>query len=126
MPHRVSVGGPSPREAVDPSPDLEAAAAKLRAFAARLEAAGLGKSYEAAHARLILDALNAAHHRQSLLAAGKLPPLPEASAAAADKSYQETVQRLLDGLDGLMKSYEKSSGDRARKIADFWSEAEKK
>jgi hypothetical protein len=117
----VYVGGHPPLETVDPSADIEAGARKARAFSERLRAAGFGKSYEAAHARLILDALSAAHQRQGLLAAGKLPRLPEVSEAAADKSYEETVRRLLDGLDALMKSYEKSPDERARKILDLWN-----
>src|SRR5208282_2349388 len=43
---------------------LDARAAKVRAFQARLVAAGFGESYEAAHARLILEAAHAAHERQ--------------------------------------------------------------
>jgi hypothetical protein len=100
---------------------LDARAEKVRAFQARLEAAGFGGSYEAAHAQLILEAVRAAHEHESLLSAGKLPPLPEASQAAADKSYVESATKLCDGLDALMKSYEKSSDERARKISDLWS-----
>jgi hypothetical protein len=101
---------------------LDARAATVRAFHARLVAAGFGESYEAAHARLILEAVRAAHERQSLSAAGKLPPLPEVSQAAADKSYVETATKLCDGLAALMKSYEKSPDERARKIFDLWTE----
>jgi len=54
--------------------------------------------------------------------AGKLPPLPEASQAAAEKSYVEAATKLCDGLDAVMKSYEKSSDERAQKIFDLWSE----
>ena len=101
---------------------LDARAEKVLAFQGRLEAAGFGGSYEAAHAQLILEAVRVAHEHESLLSAGKLPPLPEASQAAADKSYVETATKLCDGLDALMKSYEKSSDERARKIFDLWSE----
>ena len=97
----------------------------MRAFLARLVAAGFGESYEAAHAQLILEAVLAVHERQGLLMAGKLSPLPEVSQAAADKSYMETATKLCDVLEALMKSYEKSSDERARKIADLWSEARK-
>jgi hypothetical protein len=101
---------------------LDARLAQVRAFQVRLVAAGFGESYEAAHARLILEAVRAAHERQSLWAAGKLPPLPAASQAAADKSYMDTATKLYDGLAALMKSYEQSSEERARKIGDLWSE----
>ena len=101
---------------------LDARAEKVRAFSARLVAAGFGESYEAAHAQLILEAVRVAHERQVLLTAGKLPPLPEVSQAAADKSYLDTASKLFDGLEALMKSYEKSSDQRARKISELWND----
>jgi hypothetical protein len=103
---------------------LDAAAAKARVFRARLVAAGFGESYEAAHAQLILDAVSAARVHEGLRAAGKLPPLPEASQAAADKSYEDTVMRLSEGLAAVMKSYEKSSDARARNIYRLYAEDE--
>ena len=101
---------------------LDARADKIRAFHARLVAGGFGDSYEAAHARLILEAVRAAHERQSLLAAGKLPPLPEFSQAAADTSYVDTATKLCDGLAAMMNSYQRSSNERARKVFDLWNE----
>jgi hypothetical protein len=120
----VQVEHAPPLDTVDTSPELvalEARAVKVQNFSAGLGAAGFGESYEAAHARLILEAVGAAHEHHKLLSAGKLPPLPEASQAAADKSYVEAATKLCDGLDALMKSYEKSSDERARKISDLWS-----
>jgi hypothetical protein len=101
---------------------LDTRAAKIRDFQARLVAAGLGETYEAAHAQLILAAARAARERQSLLAARKLPTLPEPSQAAADVSYVDAATKLCDGLTALVKSYEKSSDERARKIFSLWSE----
>jgi hypothetical protein len=101
--------------------DLDRRAAKVRDLHARLAAAGFGTSYEAAHALLFLEALGAAHERQRLLAAGKLAPLPQASESAADASYLEAARKLFDGLDALMKSYEKSADVRVRKISDLWA-----
>jgi hypothetical protein len=100
---------------------LDAQAAAVQGFAARLSNAGLGQSYEAAHARLFLDAVGAAHQRRRLVAAGKLPPLPEASAAAADQSYLDTATKLYDGLAAVIKSYESSSDACARKMFDLWN-----
>jgi len=97
-------------------PSLNPMADKARAFRARLLSAGLGDSYEAAHAQLILDAVRVARERQALLAAGRLPHLPDDSRAAAEKSYLDTVTRLSDGLAALMKSYEKSSDERERRL----------
>ncbi len=98
------------------SADLGAQAASLRAFHEQLTAAGLGESYEAAHAQLALDTLCAMHERQSLLKAGKLARLEEASEAAADKSYEDTAAKLLEGFNTVMKSYQDSPDPRRREI----------
>ena len=122
----INVDDAPPLETEDFSPGLAARVAKVRAFHARLLTAGLGESYEAAHAQLILDAIRAAHERQNLLAAGKLPHLPEVSQTAADRSYVETTTRLCEGLEALMKSYERSSDERARRIFGLWTEEGKR
>ena len=62
---------------------LDARAETLRVFRNRLLAAGLGGTYEAAHAQLVLDAVRVIHERLELLRTGKLAPLPAASQAAA-------------------------------------------
>ncbi len=105
---------------------LDAYAARSRIFFVKLMLAGWGDSYEAGYARLIMGTVRAAHERQSLLAAAKLAPLPEISEAAADQSYLDTATNLFDGLAALIKSYEKSSDERARKIFDLWTEEERK
>jgi hypothetical protein len=51
-----------------------------------------------------------------LLRAGKLAPLEQASQVAADKSYEDTVSKLLNGLDTVMKSYQNSPDPRRREI----------
>jgi hypothetical protein len=117
----VSVGHTPPLETIDPSPEIATKVAKADAFYENLLKAGWGDSYEAAHARLVVELVGAVHERRGLLAAGKLAPLPEASQAAADKSYVDAATRLYDGLASLMKSYAQSSDERARKIADLWS-----
>ena len=99
---------------------LDARASRVSAFRSRLEAAGLGSSMEAAHAQLILNAVSATHERQDLLAKGKLPPLPEASEAAADQSYIDAANKLCDGLAALLQSYKNSADERARKIVELW------
>ena len=103
-----------------PLADLGGPAANLRAFHKQLVAAGLGESYEAAHAQLVLDAICAAHERHDLLRAGKLGRLEEASQVAADKSYEDTVAKLLNGLDAVMKSYQNSPDSRRREIFQIY------
>jgi len=100
--------------------DLGRPAASLRAFHQRLVANGLGESYEAAHALLVLDTLCAAHDRQDLLKAGKLARLEEASQAAADKSYEDTAAKLLNGLNSALKSYQNSPDPRRREIFQLY------
>ncbi len=102
--------------------ELRDLAARMDGFQLRLKSAGFGNSYEAAHARLIERAALVARERHGLLAAGKIPRLPEVSEAAADKSYIDAATALYDGLAKLMKSYAQSSDERARKIAGLWNE----
>lgn len=84
---------------------LDARAGRLRAFHRKLVAEGRGDSYEAAHAKLAMDAVRVIHVRREMLAAGKLPRLSEASQAAADQSYRKTARKLIDGLEAEIKSH---------------------
>jgi hypothetical protein len=85
--------------------ELDARARRLRAFHHKLMAEGRGDTYQAAHAQLAMDAVRVIHHRREMLAAGKLPRLPEASQAAADQSYRETATKLIDGLEAVIKNH---------------------
>jgi hypothetical protein len=106
---------------------LDARAATLSAFHDRLVSAGFGASYEAAHAQLAFETVRAIHQRQGLLAAGKLPRLPQlTSAAAADTAYQDAATRLLDGLDAVIKTYEKSTDPRRQKIFEIYQASGRK
>jgi hypothetical protein len=91
-------------------------------FCDRLSREGEGDSYEARHARLIVDYLSAVHERQRLKAARLLPPLPPASQLAADKSYLEAAERLAQGLQTLLRSYQTSKDPRQAKLAALWTE----
>jgi len=102
---------------------LEKRVERVGEFHRRLMAARLGESYEAAHAQLILDCAQVVPARQELLSAGKIHHLPEASQIAADKSYLETVTKLCDGLDSVMKSYEQSPDSTRGKIFQLWRES---
>ena len=90
-------------------------------FHKRLVEAGLGESYEAAHARLAVECMAAACARTKLLAEGRLPRLPGASQAAADRSYLETVSRLCDGLEKVIQSYAKADDQQKRRIYRLWA-----
>jgi hypothetical protein len=69
-----------------------------------------------------VDYLAAVHGRQRLKAAGRLPPLPPASQLAADKSYLEAAERLAQGLQAVLRSYQASKDPRQARIAALWAE----
>jgi hypothetical protein len=98
-------------------------AARLRRFHEAMVAAGLKDGYEAAHARLVVNCLLAAHERAELLAAGKLTALPPRSEAAADKLYLSTPMRLCDGLEKLLNASKGSSDARKRQVYGLWTAA---
>jgi hypothetical protein len=88
---------------------------------ALLAEAGLGDTYEAAHARLALDSLAAAHTRLSRLNEGRLKPLASAvSQAAADESYLDTARKLTEGLSRVLAGYDQASDPRKRQLARLW------
>jgi len=91
-------------------------------FHERLRAAGLEDSYEAQHARLIVDYVRAIHERERLTAEGKLSPLPPVSQHAADRSYVEAATRLAQGLENVLASYEGSEDEGKRAVAAMWKE----
>lgn len=102
---------------------LEARAGRLREFARRMAAEGLGASYEAAHARLAANCVAAAGRRRHLIGEGKIKPLPAASEAAADRMYAAAATKLCDGLEALLKGYEKASSREQRKMHTLWANA---
>ena len=96
--------------------EIVSSVAKWRRFLKDMTAAGLGETYEAAHARLVLEAVGACRERRSLLAAGAIPALPEKSERAADQAYVDTAVRLDRGLDAVLKSYRDSPDARKASI----------
>jgi hypothetical protein len=82
--------------------------AKIGEFYTRLRALGLQDSYEARHAKLIVDFVQAINDRAALLAQGQLLLLPDDSQNAANQSYIDAVNRLAQGLAVVIASYEGS------------------
>jgi hypothetical protein len=103
---------------------LDARAETLRVFRNRLLAAGLGGTYEAAHAQLALDAVRVTHERLELLRTGKLAPLPAASQAAAGQAYESAATKLIEGLEAVIKSDEGSADPLRQQIARLCSESQ--
>jgi hypothetical protein len=93
---------------------------QIRAFYNAMQRAGLAETYEGSHARLIIDQLAAMHNRQELQAQGKLATLPEASQAAADKSYLDTLVKLKQGLAKTIEASADTGDAQKRVIFDLW------
>lgn len=89
-------------------------------FCQRLEEAGLGATYIAAHARLAFDSIVVIGKRRELDARGRLHPLEEPSKSAADTSYEETADRLWEGLEKTLKRYTDSQNPTEKRVADLW------
>jgi len=114
------VRGPSPSSATDLGA-LDKRAARLREFERRLAAAGLGASYEAAHARLVVECMAAVGLRRERIQQGAIKPLPDTREAAADRSYMQTARKLCDGLEMVLQGYEQAESREQRKIHKLWA-----
>jgi hypothetical protein len=108
---------PTPSASMGP---LQARAAFLSRFYRSLSKAGFANTYEAAHARLALEAIAVIPVREELLATGKLKPLPEKSRQAADKAYVDTADRLFAGLERVILSYRGSGVPEKKRIVQCW------
>jgi hypothetical protein len=95
--------------------------AAIREFHARLTAAGLGDSYEAAHARLAVACVATACQRLQLAAEGKLAALPPKTQTAADQSYVATASNLCKGLENVIQSYSTSDRPLKQKVYRLWN-----
>jgi hypothetical protein len=93
---------------------------RVAAFLKGMEGEGLGETYEARHARLALDAIAVIPERQRMEAAGKLAPLPEPTKSAADQLYVNTALKLCQGLDRVLRSYEKAGDPRNAPLYQMW------
>lgn len=126
-PATVDAIGPAPTpvtELLAPFPAELGASRERLARVARLSEwlakNGMAGSYEAGHAHLIDDAVNALRRRWLLRSEGKLPVLPAESQKAADNSYVETVTKLLDGFEKTIGGYKDSADPVRRRIYAAW------
>ena len=95
---------------------------RLARFHKAMVGANLASAYEAEHARLAIDMLATIAERQQLLDKGKLAPLPEPPrAAAAEKSYVDTLAKLCTGLEKTLDSYAKAQEPSKRRAYDVWT-----
>jgi hypothetical protein len=117
---RLYVGGKAvaAARASKPKPKWEG----VGQFYTKLCEAGLAESYEARHTRLVIDYLAAIHARAKLKAEGRLTPLPPESQLAADKSYLDAADRLVQGLQIVLRGYATSEDPAKAKMAALWEE----
>ena len=102
---------------------LRSTAKRLHRFCQLLAADGLADTYEAAHARLVIECLATAHDRLTLLAQGKLTPLANpVSANAADALYLDTARKLTDGWIRVMEAERTSTDPRQQRLAERWQQ----
>ncbi len=93
---------------------------RVRQFYQAMVRAGNADTYEAAHARLAMQCIVAAHERFKGLADGTLPRLPVRSAAAADRLYLSATAKLCDGLAKVLDGYANASDARQRQCHALW------
>ena len=97
-------------------------ATRLARFYRLMCQAGLGERYEAAHARLAVAALLAAHERVDLTRQGGVPPLPANSQTAAQAAYVNSARALHDGFIQMLKTRGTGTDRTDRRIAALWQE----
>ena len=97
---------------------------RLRLFCRKMNGAGWGDSYEARHARLILESLAALAERKQLLAAGTIPRLPEDSQAAADRAYADAALKLSNGFVKMIQETGGKEDPFRRQVWNIWQETE--
>lgn len=123
----LSEGGPSgcSGTAIADLPAPRVPFSTIGNFYNSLVAAGLGDTYEAQHARITCEYMRAIQERLKMKAAGGLPPLPDSSQCAADKSYWEAAVRLADGLCKTVSAYEGSGDLGKEKMLTLWKDSQK-
>jgi hypothetical protein len=99
---------------------LEPDRARLVEFLRRLNDAGFGDTYEAAHARLAFKCIHTLHRRRELLAEGHLEPLPDPAGPAAERMYVDTARKLVHGLEDVLSKPAPSGDERAARVRELW------
>lgn len=111
----------SPAAATWNPPSAIGEAAKwLPIFIAKMSAAGLSEKYEARHATLVAQYADMIEKRKEMLAGGELKPLPEPAQAAADRSYEDTIVKLCQGLESVLKGYASSDNPYRKQVYEIW------
>ncbi len=89
----------------------------------RLDDARQAETYEARHAQVIVTQWLTLLKRIELQRAGKLARLPERSQEAADRSYEDTLTRLAEGLEKVLDGYADAPSGEKRRLHELWRTA---
>lgn len=98
--------------------------ARVGTFWKTLALSGQGDTYEAAHARLVVDCVASIQERMRLKRSGALAPLPAASQQAADRLYLDTADKLALGLARVLDGYATSADAGKRRLNEVWRSCE--
>lgn len=104
--------------------EIDEAVARIRRFHQGLISAGLANSYEAAHARLVVEYQSVTSKRFKMLSEGKLKRLSAQSQNAADKSYLNTISKLCEGLKRTVGSYKETKDLHKKRVYTIWTATE--
>jgi hypothetical protein len=115
----------SKKEALAPNLDvIDTEVARIRRFHQGLVSAGLADSYEAAHARLVIEYQSVTCKRFEMLSEGKIKRLSGPSQYAADTSYLDTTSKLCEGLKRTVESYKENKDAHKKRVYTIWSETD--
>ncbi len=110
-----------------PTPDslkpLESKVLPFVRYLQRLDDARQAETYEARHAQVIVTQWLTLLKRIELQRAGKLARLPERSQEAADRSYEDTLTRLAEGLEKVLDGYADAPSGEKRRLHELWRTA---
>ena len=82
---------------------------------------GLGQTFAAHDAHLLINWIVATINRHTLESEGKIQPLKTtASQTAADKAFFQTERLLYEGLAKVIESYKRSENPRKKEITSIW------
>jgi len=95
---------------------------KIGMFVKRLNEHDLGDSYEAKHARLIIDYVSAIRLRHEQLKNGEIAPLVPASQEAANQLYFSTTAKLIQGLKKTIQGYQNTTDPHQKTVFGIWSD----
>jgi hypothetical protein len=108
------------RNVSKPFSDFKYKVIRFYDFYHKLEAEGMGDTYEAAHAKLVCETFAARYKRMKMIDNGELQKLPEVSQIAADTLYYQTAERHCNSLEVTIRSYRNSANPQQKKMFEIY------